>query len=65
MFFTPLYVDLELLCMEFHPLYVGLKPLCVDLTPHIMKPHSLNGVFRDNPHKNKSIFYGGLSGGAV
>lgn len=45
MFFTPLYVDLEPLCVEFHPLYVDLRPLCVDLTPHITKPHSQNNDF--------------------
>lgn len=45
MFLTPLYVDLESLCVEFHPLYVDLRPLCVDLTPHITNPRPPNNNF--------------------
>lgn len=45
MFVTPLYVDPEPLCVEFHSLYVDLKSLCVDLTPHITKPLLLNNDF--------------------
>ena len=34
--------------------------------PHITKPlFAKMPIFRDNPHKNKVIFYGGLRGGAV
>lgn len=44
MFFTPLYADLESLCVEFHLLYVDLRPLCVDLTPHITKPLFANNA---------------------
>lgn len=66
MFLTPLYVDLESLCVEFYPLYVDLIPLCVDLTPHITKPlFAKMPIFRDNPHKTKAIFNGGFRGGAV
>ncbi len=56
MFFTPLYVDLESLCVEFHPLYV-------DLTPHITQPHYLKHRFLVTTiTKTKRFFMGALVG---
>ncbi len=38
--------------------------MCGPNSTHNAPPTAKTPIFRDNPHKNKAIFYGGLSGGA-
>lgn len=59
MFFTPLYV-------EFPPAICGPRvAICGPDSTHNKAPTRKTPIFRDNHHKNKAIFYGGLRGGAV
>lgn len=68
MFFTPLCVDLESLCVELSspPAICGPRvAICGPDSTHNKAPTRKTPIFRDNHHKNKAIFYGGLRGGAV
>lgn len=66
MFFTPLCVDLESLCVELSsppPLYVDLGSLYVDLTPHITKPPlAKHRFFVITITKTKRFFMGAFVG---
>lgn len=39
--------------------------MCEPNSTHNEAPIRKMTIFRDNPHKNRAIFYGGFSGGAV
>lgn len=52
-----------MLSLRLAPGYVDFRPLFVDLTPRRTKRLTTKTpIPRDNHHKNKAIFYGGLSG---